>query len=638
MQSTQLVASVKDFPSETLKYAAVLLWLRNNNLPSSILPQNSISKYILENESSSVIKEAIGHLQRTLQPLSLKDVEKVFELSNGHLKKRQLGAVYTPDYIIDYLLENSLNFFLEKSSGGIPIICDPSCGSGGFLIRAALLLKKYFNVSLSESFQNYLIGIDIDRESLEYAEILISLFLRKHENLSSNIYLKLVNKDTLLASREEIIGEVGDSRGFDIIATNPPYVKLQNLPVEYRRELKDRYSSLVSGNFSLAPLFLIKSYDLLSDQGISAFITQNNLFTSLSGRKIREFLQEKKAIRRIVDFGHHKIFPNVSAYTSLIFLEKNRRTYFEYATFATKPQVNPSELKNIKFSILKVDSLNSAKWRLAENKHLENLKKIEHTGIPLNVLANIRVGFATLKDSVFFVRNCDNVFCYVESLGVTYKIEKEITRPAIKVSSLHSEEDIGRNNLGVIFPYTKIHGRYQLIPEQEMKQQYPLAYYYLLTNKEVLAARDKGKKKYSAWYAWGRTQGMEAPGPKLLTKTFNKFPQFFLDKSDSLFCNGYGIFMKDATLFKDAPLNIFVLQKILNSNIMFYYAKLTSFQIEGNYQCYQKNFIEKFSVPLIEKDYQEKMLHMTKNELNEYLAGIYGIKIADIEEIINSVS
>jgi adenine-specific DNA-methyltransferase len=43
--------------------------------------------------------------------------------------------------------------------------------------------------------------------------------------------------------------------------------------------------------------------------------------------------------------------------------------------------------------------------------------------------------------------------------------------------------------------------------------------------------------------------------------------------------------------------NIDVVQKILNSCVMDYYVTKTSVSIEGGYPCYQKNFIEKFTIP-----------------------------------------
>jgi hypothetical protein len=165
-----------------------------------------------------------------------------------------------------------------------------------------------------------------------------------------------------------------------------------------------------------------------------------------------------------------------------------------------------------------------------------------------------------------------------------------------------------------------------LIAEHELEKYYPNAYRHLCEHKDDLESRDKGKKSYPAWYAWGRTQGMTAPGPKLLTKTFSHGPNFLLDRTDSIFCNGYSVTPDSKPLFNSPEDELLVIQKILNSNVMQYYSKLTSFQIEGNYQCFQKNFIEKFGMPDIDISLSKAALSFDNEKFNQYLAEkIYGL-------------
>ncbi|MDZ4681628.1 MAG: hypothetical protein SGI94_14395 [Saprospiraceae bacterium] len=79
-----------------------------------------------------------------------------------------------------------------------------------------------------------------------------------------------------------------------------------------------------------------------------------------------------------------------------------------------------------------------------------------------------------------------------------------------------------------------------------------------------------------------------------------------VEEEDAYFTNGYGLFFREKLtneLFSDLtnPItrveNIDVVQKILNSCILDYYVRKTSVAIEGGYPCYQKNFIEKFTIP-----------------------------------------
>ena len=375
---------------------------------------------------------------------------------------------------------------------------------------------------------------------------------------------------------------------------------------------------------------MIAGHRLLTPEGCLAIITQNNLYTSLAGKGVRQYLQDKQCIRRIIDFGHYKVFKKASAYTCLIFLGTEKKNSFE---FDTLKQVCANNLKKATFSEIPFSDLKADKWRLAKGNHLENLKIIETTGKPLGVVASIKVGFATLKDAVFLVHRRDNQYCTANPLNQdTHLVELGLTRPAVKIAALNGTEDLDQNDLRIIFPYQKIKGKYHLIPEKEIKGQFPQAYAYLWKHRNLLKSRDKGKKNYEGWYAWGRTQGMEAKGPKLLTKTFSKFPQFMLDRSNQLFCNGYAVSIRDDSLFS-GELTIEVLEKMLNSRIMHYYAKLTSFQIEGDYQCYQKNFIERIGIVGMTEKEMTEFVELPRIDANEYLEGLYNLNSKDIERV-----
>lgn len=124
-----------------------------------------------------------------------------------------------------------------------------------------------------------------------------------------------------------------------------------------------------------------------------------------------------------------------------------------------------------------------------------------------------------------------------------------------------------------------------------------------------------------AWYAYGRTQGLNKYGIKLLFPTFANSPRFKLvDDEFALFCNGYAVFQNDY-------IDLDLLQRILNSALMQYYVSNTSYAIEGGYYCYQKKYIEKFSLPLFSEEEKEKMRILSDKELDEFLIKRYDLKI-----------
>ena len=127
-------------------------------------------------------------------------------------------------------------------------------------------------------------------------------------------------------------------------------------------------------------------------------ITQNNLYTSFAGSGVRFYLQNQQCIRRIIDFGHYRVFKQANAYTCLVFLGTEKKACFEFVRIE---RVCVDSLRNATFSEIPFSDLRVDKWRLAKSNHLRNLEIIESTGKPLGTIASIKVGFATLKDSVF---------------------------------------------------------------------------------------------------------------------------------------------------------------------------------------------------------------------------------------------
>ena len=248
-------------------------------------------------------------------------------------------------------------------------------------------------------------------------------------------------------------------------------------------------------------------------------------------------------------------------------------------------------------------------------------------------LFDIKNGIATCRDSVYFIEGdtLDNNYYYKEYKGILYKIEKDCVRDIIKISDFKDNNELKNNSRKIIFPYsTDNNGFNEIIKEKEFKMQFPFCYKYLLSAKQELLMRDKGKKKYPEWYAYARNQGLNIKGKKLLTPTFSDTPRFMLENDkNTLFCNGYAVIeKKNSDLFVENKLSLKALSSILNSNIMDYYIKNTSVSIEGGYPCYQKNFIELLGIPKFNNDeifFLEKT--KDKHEIEKFLEKKYNIKL-----------
>lgn len=541
--------------------------------------------------SEFIINEQL-YLDISLLAVSnIKELEHNLELIIPEADRKFNGAFFTPDYIIDFILNEVQPKEQDKN-------LDPSCGSGAFLVGLVEYYKKNHNKSLKRVVKENVYGADILDYNIRRAKLILTIYcLQYGESLEDddfNLYLQ----NSLQANWPF---------SFDNVVGNPPYVKFQDLSDDNRNYLTKNWTTVEGGAFNLYFAFFELGYKLINSEGKLGFITPNNYFTSLSGESLRKYFQHKECVTRIVDFSHKKVF-DAQTYTAITFLNKQKNDSIIYDRIK-QSQSPESFLGAANGSPNYYKTLNAKKWRLLKTDEQRNIQVIETIGTPIGKLFDICVGIATLKDEVFFVDgNKENGEYYVKSTdnGI-FEIEKEIVKPVYKISDFKNQQGIETNSRKIICPYNFKNGLAIPISESEFKIDFPKCYSYLLTEKEALLARDKGKVVFEPFYVWGRTQGLLKKGKKILNPTFSQHPRFLkVLEQDAFFTNGYGLFFKEEEskgLFAELvnPItkveNIDVVQKILNSSLMDYYVSKTSVAIEGGYPCYQKNFIEKFTIP-----------------------------------------
>lgn len=553
---------------------------------------------------------------------SIKELENYLELIIPAGDRKYNGAFFTPDYIIDFIIseiqpkENDANL-------------DPSCGCGAFLVGLTDYYKRTFNKPIKNIIKENIFGSDILEYNIHRAKLILTIYALQNGELLKDSDFNLYHQDSLRASWKT---------SFDNIAGNPPYVKFQDLTDDNRNYLAKHWTTVKGGTFNLYFAFFELGYNLLKPTGKLGYITPNNYFTSLAGEALRKYFLRQKCITRIIDFSHKKVF-DAQTYTAITFLNKQQNNAIIYDRI--KDGYCPELfLANANGSPNGLENLNVKKWRLLKTDEQQNIKTIETIGKPIGKLFDICAGIATLKDEVFFVDgNRQKNDCYLKTTdNGTFEIEKEIVKPVYKISDFRTQDEAEHNTRKIICPYRIKNGIASAIPESDFKKKYPKCYAYFLSEKENLSARDKGKVTFEPFFAWGRTQGLARKGKKILNPTFSRRPRFLLAKEEeSFFTNGYGLYFREQEnngLFSELinPItqleNIDVVQKILNSRVMDYYITKTSVAIEGGYPCYQKNFIEKFTIPELSQEEIDTLRSLASpQEIDEFLIGRYHLNL-----------
>ena len=601
----------------SLEQHIVYSYLNNNKLNFSDSP--ILAKYFNNFEKNLKL-----YFDTTaLNIITIKELENYLELIIPESDRKLNGAFFTPDYIIEFIINE-----IQPNENEINL--DPSCGCGAFLVGLTEYYKNKFNKSVVKIVKENIYGSDILAYNIHRTKLILSIYALQNGEILQESDFNLYQQDSLKTNWE---------LQFDNIVGNPPYVKFQDLTDENRAYLVKNWTTVEGGTFNLYFAFFELGYKLLNPTGKLGYITPNNYFTSIAGESIRKYFQQKKCITRIIDFSHKKVF-DAQTYTAITFLNKKENEAITYDRI--KEGYSPEEylpIANGSLNYLK--DLNCKKWRLLKKDEQKNIIKIETIGTPIGKLFDICVGIATLKDEIFFIDgSCQRNGYYIKNTDLgSFEIEKEATKSVYKISDFSNQEELENNQRKIIFPYTINKGVAKPISEMDFKNKYPKCYAYLLTEKENLLARDKGKIKYDPFFVWGRTQGLTKIGKKILNPTFSKLPRFLLVEEEvSFFTNGYGIFFKvqstaNAMFMNDENLiskieNIDIVQKILNSYLMHYYISKTSISIEGGYPCYQKNFIENFTIPKFSSA-EINTLHTLSepDEINEFLIQKYQLEI-----------
>ncbi|MBI4052958.1 MAG: N-6 DNA methylase [Candidatus Diapherotrites archaeon] len=610
INANSIIQLQKNFPIDQIEAGLITFFLEANNI---LKPKNKLILDMLKKIDSENYSKLKKQLPYDANQITLKNIERIFELLIEAKDRKLNGAFYTPEFIINYINNQTI----KKHN---LIVCDCSCGSGAFLVLATEKLAKLGKKPIIEIIENNIFGVDILESNVNRTKTILSLLALENGEDKEEIIFNIKLGDSLDPNTfnwKKEFPEVFDKNGgFDTIIGNPPYVRIQNLQENVRNKISSNWATASTGNVDLFIPFFELGIQLLNKNGSLGYITPNSYFASLAGKQLRKFLQTKNLIRQIVNFNHLQIFQDVSTYTSITILNKKNKESFDYALIEN---INKFTKGTFTFSPIVTKALNPEKWNLLMHEDQMKIKKIEEIGEPLGKIARISVGIATLKDNLYLLDSSKlEKDCYIKYSNETkYVIEKGITKEIIKASIVKNEQDIIKNKRRIIFPYQKIGKKYRALPEHELAKIFPNCYKYFLSIKDELAKRDKGKNNITPWYIYGRSQGIDNSfGEKIITPNIANSPNYILcTKKDALFYAGYSIFYSG-----DKE----VLIKILNSSIMDYYIKKTSKDYRGGYKSFAKTFIKNFGIPrLTNHDLAFLSEEQSKDKIDNYLENLY---------------
>ncbi len=319
-------------------------------------------------EFDQISVDLLGSIYEQYLGMLLRSTEKRVKLEEGKSKRKKMGIYYTPQYIVDYIVKNTVGEYMKgkslKEIEDIKIL-DPACGSGSFLQRAYDEVreevkrriekgedngifdeletvdgeKKLFLGQKQQVLLRNIHGVDLDEQAVEIAQL--SLLLKLLEGESSSTKKKRlpmlrnnIQCGNSLIDDYEVAGDKAfkwESRfkdimsegGFDIIIGNPPYVRMNRIPANLRKYYKNNFDTAPQ-RFDLFSIFLEKSINLLKNKGKLGLILPDNLLTNDHFDILRKFILDTCVIEKVFRIGSGA-FKDATVSTVVIILRKEEK-------------------------------------------------------------------------------------------------------------------------------------------------------------------------------------------------------------------------------------------------------------------------------------------------------------------------
>ncbi|HGK7358048.1 TPA: class I SAM-dependent DNA methyltransferase [Campylobacter jejuni] len=442
----------------------------------------------------------------------------------------------------------------------------------------------------------------------------------------------------------EILDDDGNFKGFDLIIGNPPYIRIQGLDKNSSQYYKKHFK-VASKNYDIYILFIEQCFKLIKKQGVISFIMPHKWFNADFGVNLREFAKDK--ISKIISFEEFQIF-DASTYTALQWFENNSlHLKFIQADKNIKTKEEMSNfifnLKEENFKMINNKKLSSSFWSFEENSNQEIFSKINQHISVKDIFSKIFQGLATSKDSVYFLKDCqenkNSVKGYSKELDKEVEIEKEILKPLLMGDSFHRYEKPISNSM-VLFPYYRQDNtdvkKMCLYDENELKSKFPKTWEYLKECESILRARENGRFDNEKWYQFGRTQGINQENiSKLLCPDICNNTHFVLDNLGEFYFTTtiYGYVRNEE--YKN--LDYKYLMAVLNSSLTWWFLQKTSVVMRGGFYRIKPAYIEKFCIPKINSK-NEKLADELINSVDEILKAKEQDKNANTQELENKIN
>lgn len=415
--------------------------------------------------------------------IPVETISGIYESVIDDKKRKENFAVYTPLFLVDYILNNTVDKHLEKSGTSSCKVLDPSVGSGIFLtqtlrriVEKEIILngKSLDDEKLKTLVINNLYGIDKDINALNVAafSIYISILDYKEPKEIDNFQLPdLIGKNLIhndffneekdeddLKRTEELnyhkYNEKIKEIEFSYILGNPPWGRKNDIELDYFHLKFKKEHDLPLSNDEIAQSFIFRSKDFHTKNTKSSLVITSTAFYNNWAKEFKNKLFKEYFIDEILD---------LSASRRLIFEDKISPAIILFYQFAFNNLTVNNLIKHVSikanrflkdFNVLvigKVDKKEIKQKHFLDYPWMMKLALYGNT-YDFNLLRRLSSDFSLKK---YIDKKCDNV-CYGDGI-------KRLTKNA--------KGKLTKNQLKKLKPFTDI-ANIPIIEREQINQFY----------------------------------------------------------------------------------------------------------------------------------------------------------------------
>lgn len=385
-------------------------------------------------------------------------ISNVYELFIGKDNQKEAGAYYTPLFLVDYILKETVERKLfekqlvDHKKYAYCKVLDPACGSGIFLVETLRkIIERYiedtgieirsekFKTAIKNLALENIYGVDKDLSAVQVAVFSIYLTLLDYLEppaIETFKFPRLFNSNffegDFFDEQANFNTKLKDTE-FTFILGNPPWKGngMDNVGKAYlnkrkkeEKELQNKYSIAVNNN-EIAEGFILRASDFAKSDTQIAFIIRSSSLYNLGYKKeetsaFRDYLLEEYFIDRVFELApvRYEVFEKSNqpavAPAAIIFYRYANKTNTDHHI------VHHISLKQSRFfSLFKIFTINRNDYKKVEQKKLKEfdwLWKVLVYGsyLDFNFIRRLKEEHESIRDVI------DDKSRFVEGTGIQY--------------------------------------------------------------------------------------------------------------------------------------------------------------------------------------------------------------------------